>query len=107
MGLLLTQNYKSKTKFWSDFTIADEFGVGGVRTTFSITFSRCKDNAEQVMELALVLYLKSEEHIQYENFELYQTYDNLFYQVNNYCMENLDDDDLSFYLKMGGSKMIG
>ena len=105
MGLFLTKNYKSKTKFWSDFTIADEFGVGGVRMTFNLTFNRCKNNAEQVMELALVMYLKSEEHNQYENFELYDTYDNLFYQANNYCMENLNDDDLAFYLKMGDSKI--
>ena len=47
--------YKPITSFWTDFSIADRFGVKGIKETFNNIFDEWKDNCKYLTGLVLVL----------------------------------------------------
>lgn len=57
-GAVQENGYKFKTTFWSDFSIADRFGVRAVQDTFNRAFSEWKSNVIYLTELVLVLNWK-------------------------------------------------
>lgn len=59
MGQILENGYEIKTTFWSDFTIAEKFGIKAIRETFNNAFRSWKNNVEYVTELACVMSWKS------------------------------------------------
>ena len=46
MGQILENGYEIKTTFWSDFTIAEKFGISAIRETFNNAFHNWKNNTE-------------------------------------------------------------
>ena len=50
--------YETITSFWSDFTIADRFGVGAIKDTYKRAFNEWKDNYKYLTELVMVLNWK-------------------------------------------------
>ena len=57
-GEVQENGYKFKTTFWSDFTIADKFGLEAVQDTFNRAFSEWKSKVIYLTELVLVLNWK-------------------------------------------------
>lgn len=47
--------YELQTTFWSDFSIADQFGLPAVRDTFRRAFEEWKGDYKYLTELVLVL----------------------------------------------------
>ena len=47
--------YELQTTFWSDFSIADRFGLSAIRDTFNRAFREWKEDYEYLTELVLVL----------------------------------------------------
>ena len=90
--------YQPKTTFWSDFTIADAFGVSAVKDTYNRAFNDWKNNAEYATELALILNWKIW-YWQDKNEALARLYDSLWRETDQWCMENLKDEDLQYYLQ--------
>lgn len=84
--------------FYSDFTIADYFGVDAIHDTYKRAFESWKDNIEALTELVVVLNHKIFEHHQ-KNSSLMITYDTLWKKSDEYCMNTLSDEDLDYYLK--------
>ena len=90
--------YESITTFWSDFTIADAFGVDAVEDTFNRAFAEWKSDYKYLTELVLVLNHKMWEH-QDENEDLGDLYYSLWFEADSYASDNLKDDELAYYLR--------
>lgn len=98
MGQILENGYELKTTFWSDFTIADAFGVEAIKETFKTAFNEWKSNVEYITELAMVMSWKS--CYWHEKNNTYMAiYSNLYCEVDKWCMDNLKDEDLSYYIE--------
>ena len=98
MGQILDNGYEMKTTFWSDFTIADAFGTQAVRDTFNNAFNSWKNNVEYITELVLVLNWKCWYWYDREEYIKSKLYSDLFYEADDWCMDNLKGKDLSYYL---------
>ena len=98
MGKILSNGYELKTTFWEDFTIADSFGEDAIKDTFKRAFNEWKNNVEYVTELAMVMSWKSCSYFG-KNDELMVLYSNLYHEVDEWCMDNLKDDDLVYYIQ--------
>lgn len=98
MGQILENGYEIKTTFWSDFTIADKFGISAIRETFNNAFNSWKNNTEYITELACVMSWKSCAWYE-KNDEYCVQYSNYYHKVDSWCMDNLKGEDLEYYLK--------
>lgn len=88
--------YKPITTFYTDFSIADKFGIHAIIDTFKRAFKSWKDNYKYLTELVMVLNWKIHEH--YKSNERYsQLYNNLWIELSDYAVENLKDEELSYY----------
>ena len=90
--------YQPKTTFWQDFSIADVFGEDAIKDTYNRAFNEWKSNVEYLTELVLILnwkiwfwHEKDEERA--------KLYDKLWKEADQWCMDNLKDDDLAYYLR--------
>lgn len=91
-------DYEFKTTFWSDFTIADAFGTEAIKDTFNRAFKHWKDNYEYLTELVLVLNWKIWQH--YEKNETYaRLYNELWSRADNYGLDNLKGDELTYFIR--------
>lgn len=87
-----------KTTFWQDFTIADAFGEAAIRDTFDRAFNEWKGNTEYVTELVIVLNWKIWKHWEDGNDAVARVYDELWRRADEWCMDNLKDGDLRYFL---------
>ena len=92
-------DYEFKTTFWSDFTIADTFGIGAVKDTYKRAFDEWHSDVVFVTELALVMNWKCWWHYERGNEELARLYSDLYYEVDAWCYDNLKGADLEYYWK--------
>ena len=91
-------DYKFKTTFMQDFTIADKFGAEAIKDTYKNAFEGWHDNVEYVTELTIVLNWKIWEW--YEKDEkIAKLYNSLWERVDGWCLENLKGDDLSYFVR--------
>ena len=91
--------YETQTTFYQDFTIADAFGEAAVIDTFDRSFTAWRTNVVYLTELVLVLNHKIWEW-HGKNDNLAKVYDKLWRKADGYCMDNLKDDDLMYYLRV-------
>ena len=89
--------YKPKTTFWQDFTIADAFGVAGIRDTYKRAFNGWKSNYEYLTELVMVLNWKLWAHHEKGNEAIAKVYQELWEEADQWCCENLKGEALSYY----------
>lgn len=73
--------YDLMTTFWEDFSIADKYGIAGVKDTYKRAFSEWKDDYKFFTELTLVLNHKIWQHYK-SNRELAALYDRLWRAVS-------------------------
>lgn len=107
-------DYKFKTTFWQDFTIAEQFGVKAIQDTFDRAFNEWKNNYVYLTELVMVLNWKIGEW--YENtgamkkfdysmhdyvaFQDYaKLYNDLWEKADEYAMSYLKGGDLEYFLE--------
>lgn len=90
--------YTPKTTFWTDFSIADKFGVKAVEDTYNRAFKEWKSNIEYVTELVMVLNWKSWQYAE-TNPDLAMVYQRLWEKADQWCMNNLKGDDLQYFIK--------
>lgn len=90
--------YEMKTTFWDDFSIADHFGIDAIKETYKRAFEEWKSDVVYLTELVMVLNWK----IWYfygRNDTLGKLYDSLWREADAWAVENLKDDDLSYFLR--------
>lgn len=99
-ALMLTNcGYETKTTFWMDFSIADTYGVGAIKDTFKRTFEAWRSNYVYLTELVIVLNYKIWAY--YEKNEKYcELYTSLYDKARDYALDNLKDEELSYYLRV-------
>lgn len=86
------------TTFWQDFTIADRFGEDAVKDTYRRAFAEWKSNYRYLTELVMVLNWKIWDHYEKNNKELASLYNELWIKADNYTLDNLKDDELTYFL---------
>ena len=90
--------YKPLTTFYLDFSIADAFGESAIRDTYKRAFEGWKTNCKYITELVMVLNWKCWEHYNTKNILISELYGKLYYELDEWCLNNLKEDDLSYYI---------
>lgn len=88
--------YKPITSFWSDFSIADAFGIDAVQDTYKRAFNEWKGNYKYLTELVLVLNHKIWQHYE-TNEPLAKVYNELWGKTDSYAYENLNGEELQYF----------
>lgn len=90
--------YKPKTTFYEDFSIADAFGVGAIRDTYKRAMGSWSSDCEYLTELVMALNWKIFEH-HGRNDALARLYDELWRTADEYAVEHLKGDELTYYFR--------
>ena len=91
--------YDEQTTFWSDFSIAEDFGgETAIKDTFKRAFDEWKSEVVYVTELCMVLNWKIWQHYE-TNEKLARLYNELWEKVDEWCCENLKGEDLSYFYR--------
>ena len=85
------------TTFWSDFSIADAFGVKAIKDTYKRAFKEWKDDYKYLTDLVIVLNHKCWQHYEKGNTEYSQLYEKLYYEAHDYVLDNLKGEEFDYY----------
>lgn len=91
--------YKPLTTFYMDFSIADKYGLNAVRETYTRAFKEWKTNFQYLTELVMVLNWKCWEHYSSKTIELSELYGNLYYELDDWCLNHLKGSELTYYIQ--------
>lgn len=97
MGQILENGYELKTTFWNDFTIADAFGVDAIKDTYNRSFNDWKHDYIYITELCMVMNWKMFQWFEKDESK-FQLYYELFTTLDEWCMDNLKDEQLDYFL---------
>lgn len=89
--------YTPKTTFYTDFSIAEAFGINAIKDTYKRAFNEWKNNIEYITELVMVLNWKIWEHYP-KNEQLARLYQDLWEKLDGWVLDNKTGDDLSYFL---------
>ena len=89
--------YKPHTTFYTDFSIAEPFGISAIADTYNRAFKEWKNNVVYLTELTMVLNWKIWEHYE-TNETLAKFYQSMWEKTDAYCRDNLKGDDLKYFL---------
>ena len=90
--------YETMTTFWSDFSIADKFGVEAIKDTYKRAFAEWKDDYKYLTELVMVLNWKIWQHYGNDD-QIARVYNKLWKEADLYAQENLHDEELSYFFR--------
>lgn len=97
----MTMNgYTTITTFWSDFSIADKFGVVTIKDTYKRAFNEWKDNYKYLTELVMILNWKIWEHHENNNRAYAELYNALWEAADAYACENLHGDEADYFFRV-------
>lgn len=91
--------YEMKTTFWQDFSIAERFGISAIKDTYNRAFNEWKHDYVYLTELVLVLNWKGWAFYDNGKTEISNVYFELWEQTDNYAYENLEGDELNYFLR--------
>ena len=92
-----TTGYKPLTTFYTDFSIAEKFGLDGIKSTYQVAFRTWKTNYKYLTELAMVLNWKCWRWYEVNN-EYSQLYTELYHQLDDWVFDNLSGEELEYYI---------
>ena len=92
-------DYECQTTFWTDFSIAEIFGVSAIKDTYKRAFREWKSNHIYLTELVMVLNHKMWEHYQNGHKEYAKVYDELWKKADLYACENLKGEELTYFYR--------
>lgn len=91
--------YETITTFFTDFSIADRFGVSAIRDTYKRAFKEWKSNYKYLTELVMILNLKMWEHHEKGNANFMNVYLDLWEQADRYACENLKGEESAYFFR--------
>ena len=91
--------YKPVTTFYQDFSIAEKYGIDGIKDTYKRAFEEWKDDYKFLTELVMALNWKIFEHYK-SNKNYARLYDSLWKRTDEYAMENLKDEEAQYYYEI-------
>ena len=89
--------YKPITTFYTDFSIADNFGIESIKDTYKRAFNEWKDDYKYLTELIMVLNWKIFEHYE-KNNKYAELYDKLWKETDEYAMDHLKNEEMDYFL---------
>ena len=87
-----------RTTFWQDFTIDDKYGRNAINDTYRRAFKEWRSDYRYVTDLVMVLNHKIWQHWENKS-DLAEVYDKLWREADEWCVENLKGDELSYYFR--------
>lgn len=95
-------DYKRKTTFFYDLSIAERSGIAAVNETYNRVMKEWLDDIEYITEFALSLNYKSWEWNGREDDEMTDLYIDLFYKSQDAIYEHFDDNKeaLKYYYEI-------
>lgn len=94
---MVPDGYKMKTTFFSDFAIADLFGVSAVKDTYKRSMRDWKDNVLYMKELTFALNIMCWDHYHKGNIKMSELYSNLYHECYDKCLNHFKGDELHEY----------
>lgn len=94
---MMIGNYQTKTTFFADFSIAENFGIKAVKSTFVRAFQEWKSNYVYVTELCVIMNLKCWNHYEKGNTEISELYSELYYLVRDYAYDTFKGTALEYF----------
>lgn len=91
--------YKPISTFYTDFSIADKFGIKAIKDTYNRCVKYWSDDYKYLTELVMVMSWKSFEH--QNNSKLCMLYSELYYELDSLAYIKLKDNEeqWSYYLR--------
>ncbi len=93
---MIQTDYKQKTTFWIDFSIADKFGIDAIKDTYKRAFEEWKCNHVYLTELVIVLNHKIWQWYE-TNEAIASVYNTLWEEADLYAQENLHGEELDYF----------
>jgi len=90
-------DFKFESTFWEEFSIAEDYGVDGVKEHYNLVFPQWKDNLKYLTELVLVLNIKLFLWFKVDD-DLGRMYEKLWMETDQYALNTLKGDELHYYL---------
>ena len=88
--------YEWKTTFWTDFSIADQFGVAAIQDTFDRAFAEWKDNYIYLTDLVVATNWKIWQW--YQKREDYaELYNKLWEKADAYACDHLIGKEAEYF----------
>lgn len=89
--------YKPISTFWSDFEIADAFGLDAIKDTYNRASAEWKSNYKMITELVMVLNHRCWLHYEHGRMEMSKLYADLYYELHDWCLNNLTGKEFEYY----------
>lgn len=96
---LILLGYEPLTTFWEDFCIADAFGLKAIQETYDNGIQFAKTNYKYLTEFVMTLNFKCWAFYEIQNYEFSKFYEKLFYEADDFALENLKGDELQYFLR--------
>lgn len=90
--------YEPKTTYYSDFSIAEAYGVNAIKDTYRRAIKYWGTDIEWMTEIAMVLNWKSWEHSTTDS-DLANLYAEMYYDHAEWVNEHFSGDDLAYYYR--------
>jgi len=90
--------YKPLTTFYTDFSIAEKYGIDAIKETYENAKKYWCDDYKYLTEIVMVLNWKIWEHYQ-DNEELARLYNDLWEKLDNYACETLKGEELEYFYR--------
>ena len=91
--------YKQITTFWSDFSIADNFGLSAIKDTYKRAFNNWKSNYKYLTELVMVLNWKIWQYHEEGNMKYAELYNELWGKADSYACGHLKGEELAYFYR--------
>lgn len=88
--------YKPITTYYTDFSIADNYGEKAIMDTYKRSMELAKTDYRYLTELVMALNWKIWEHYNH-NDKYARLYNDLWEQTDEYAMNTLKDEELSYF----------
>ena len=92
-------DYKPKTTFFSDLSIAEYFGINAIKDTYNKVLKEWKNNIEYFTEFTMCLNHKSWQ-FSGKNDELCDLYVKLYYNALDFADNNFNNEELSYFYRI-------
>lgn len=94
---MIPEGYKWQTTFFSDFNIADKFGIPAIKDTYKRAFDGWKDNVLYMKELTACLNFKCWDFYHSGNTAFSEVYADLYNECYEKCLNHFKGDELHEY----------
>ena len=98
-GFVDMTGYEPFTTFWQDFTTAEAFGTEAITETYNRAFLEWQHDYKYLTELVMILNWKMWHYYYEDKKDLSMLYQKLYEESSEWALDNLKDDELSYYLQ--------